>query len=256
MGFLFQEVSLCSQLLPTPLPGYGCAHTHARGLPWCALSQVPVVSVPPSCVLSLMPRSVPGGPPRCALSPMLPMCDRCPPSPRGSTRQLGGEETGTVAAGEFPKLPPSVFFFLRKSSCSILLLHTRKGLSSHTLNPFLFLDFYIYNSRIKKYTSPYICWIQLGGLCSLLLCEWFFGGRIFIHSNVILTFSVFFLQLFYRKTSFFFQLLGILWARFLEKECLLMPIYGQALSLMSDVVDSCGGGSGRGRVLIGAVVGW
>ena len=34
-----------------------------------------------------------------------------------------------------------------------------------------------------------------------------------------------------------------------------MPIYGQALSLMSDVVDSCGGGSGRGRVLIGAVVG-
>ena len=27
---------------------------------------------------------------------------------------------------------PSVFFFLRKSSCSILLLHTRKGLSSHT----------------------------------------------------------------------------------------------------------------------------
>ena len=29
-------------------------------------------------------------------------------------------------------MPLRVFFFLRKSSCSILLLHTRKGLSSHT----------------------------------------------------------------------------------------------------------------------------
>ena len=29
-------------------------------------------------------------------------------------------------------MPPRVFFFLRKSSCSVLPLHTRKGLSSHT----------------------------------------------------------------------------------------------------------------------------
>ena len=41
-----------------------------------------------------------------------------------------------AAEGEFPKLLLSVsffhFFFLRNSSCSVLLLHTRKGLSSHT----------------------------------------------------------------------------------------------------------------------------
>ena len=34
----------------------------------------------------------------------------------------GGEETGAVAAGEFPKVLPRVFFFLEKSSCSILWL--------------------------------------------------------------------------------------------------------------------------------------
>ena len=67
-----------------------------------------------------------------ALSPVLWIWAHCPPHLLGSTRQLGGEDTGAAAAGEFPKLPPSVFFFLRKSSCSILPLHTRKGLSSHT----------------------------------------------------------------------------------------------------------------------------
>ena len=34
----------------------------------------------------------------------------------------GGEETGTAAAGEFSKVPRRDFFFLGKSSCSILLL--------------------------------------------------------------------------------------------------------------------------------------
>ena len=50
-----------------------------------------------------------------------------------------GEEeagAGSAAAGEFPKvIRVSLFFhffFLRKSSCSILPVHTRKGLSSHT----------------------------------------------------------------------------------------------------------------------------
>ena len=33
-----------------------------------------------------------------------------------------GEETGAVAAGEFPKVPRRVFFFLGKSCCSILWL--------------------------------------------------------------------------------------------------------------------------------------
>ena len=55
-----------------------------------------------------------------------------PPTARGSAGWPGGEETEAVAGGEFPKVSPTVFFFLRKSSCSILLLHTRKGLSSHT----------------------------------------------------------------------------------------------------------------------------
>ena len=50
----------------------------------------------------------------------------------GSTKRPRGEETGAATAGEFPKMPPRVFFFLRKSSCSILPLHSRKGLSSHT----------------------------------------------------------------------------------------------------------------------------
>ena len=64
----------------------------------------------------------------------------------GGIELLGGEETGAAAAGEFPKLPPRVslslslslsfffffhFFFLRNSSCSILLLHTREGLTFH-----------------------------------------------------------------------------------------------------------------------------
>ena len=42
-----------------------------------------------------------------------------PPHPHRSTGQLGGEEAGAVAAGEFPKMSPRVVFLLRKSSCSI-----------------------------------------------------------------------------------------------------------------------------------------
>ena len=55
-----------------------------------------------------------------------------------STMQPGGEKARAAATEKFPKLSPSVsffffhFFFLRKSSCSILPLHTREGLSSHT----------------------------------------------------------------------------------------------------------------------------
>ena len=56
----------------------------------------------------------------------------CPLHPHGCTGWPGEEETGDAVVGEFPTVPPSVFFFLRQSSCSILLLHTRKGLSSHT----------------------------------------------------------------------------------------------------------------------------
>ena len=44
---------------------------------------------------------------------------RCTQSPDGWS---GGEETEAVAAGEFPKVPQRVFFFLGKSSCSILWL--------------------------------------------------------------------------------------------------------------------------------------
>ena len=47
---------------------------------------------------------------------------RGPPHPSGSARWPGGEETRAAAAGEFSKVPPSVFFFLRKSPCSVLPL--------------------------------------------------------------------------------------------------------------------------------------
>ena len=47
--------------------------------------------------------------------------EHSPWSLRTLHRWLGGEETGAVAAGEFPKVPPRVFFFLGKS-CSILQL--------------------------------------------------------------------------------------------------------------------------------------
>ena len=56
---------------------------------------------------------------------------------QGSTQELAGEEAGAAAAGEFPTVPPRIFSFLRKSSCSILPLHTRKGLSSHTAHLFI-----------------------------------------------------------------------------------------------------------------------
>ena len=96
-----------------------CVHVaEEEGLPWCALSLVPVVSGHPSEVRTL---------PQCFGYGL-----DAPPNPWWSTGQPGREETRAAAAGEFPKLTLSVFFFLRKSSCSILPLHTRKGLSSHT----------------------------------------------------------------------------------------------------------------------------
>ena len=93
-----------SQLLPTPPPGYGCTcrafhDGHSLCFLWSQVTQ----------------------------SYTLPSAHPC-----RSAGQPGAEETGAVAAGEFPKVPPSVFFFLRKSSCSLLPLHTRKGLFSHT----------------------------------------------------------------------------------------------------------------------------
>ena len=57
-----------------------------------------------------------------------------PPHCCGSTGQPGGEEPGAAAAGEFPKLPLSVFFF----SFSFLdippaqICCSLQGLSSHT----------------------------------------------------------------------------------------------------------------------------
>ena len=95
--------------------GYGCARVSFWGTytPWCL-----------GCVC--------GGPARCSLTLVLLIWAWCPLHPRGSAGQQGGKETGAAAAGEFPTVPPRIFSFLRKSSCSILPLHTRKGLSSHT----------------------------------------------------------------------------------------------------------------------------
>ena len=109
VGFLFQDVSWCFQLLPTlfygrPSPGYGCScraflDSHSPCFLWSQF--------PPNEVWTL-----PGG---CAHSPV-----------EWHTTWTGwwpgGEEAGAVAAGEFPKVPPRVFFFLGKSSCSILQL--------------------------------------------------------------------------------------------------------------------------------------
>ena len=50
------------------------------------------------------------GPPRCELSPVLQMWVGCPPHSWGSDGQPGGEETGAVAAGHFPKLYFNVIF--------------------------------------------------------------------------------------------------------------------------------------------------
>ena len=46
-----------------------------------------------------------------------------PPTPPGSAGWPGGEETGAAAAGEFPKLPPSVSFFFLFLFEKILLLN-------------------------------------------------------------------------------------------------------------------------------------
>ena len=85
------------------------------------------------CALSLMPRMCAQRP--FEVSTLLGASDLglIPPAhPRRSAGLPVGEETGAAATGELPKLPPSVFFFVRKSPCSILPLQTRKGLSSHT----------------------------------------------------------------------------------------------------------------------------
>ena len=47
----------------------------------------------------------------CTLSQvLLPIWAQYPPHPRGSAGRPGGEDTGATAAGEFPKVPWSVFF--------------------------------------------------------------------------------------------------------------------------------------------------
>ena len=62
----------------------------------------------------------------CTLPPVFRIWAWYPPQPCRSTGQPGGEETGAAASGEFPTVPLRVFFFLRKSSCSILPLHKRR----------------------------------------------------------------------------------------------------------------------------------
>ena len=47
----------------------------------------------------------------CALSQVPGMWARCPPQSSGSAAWLRGEEAGSAAAGEFPKLPLSISFF-------------------------------------------------------------------------------------------------------------------------------------------------
>ena len=103
---------------------------HAQGLPGLALSAVPLLSRLSelhsphlgACGLGVV----------CTLPQVLRIWAWYPPQPCESAGQPGGEETGAAAAGEFPRVPPRVFFSLRKSSCSILPLHTRNGLSSHS----------------------------------------------------------------------------------------------------------------------------
>ena len=58
----------------------------------------------------------------CSLLLVLRIWVQYPPHLHASARRPGGEETGAAAAVEFPKVPLRVFFFLRKSSCSILPL--------------------------------------------------------------------------------------------------------------------------------------
>ena len=102
-----------------------CAHgafldSHS---PLCLWSHVSLsCMLPGRCLWSLV----------CTVPQVLRIWAPYPPQPRRSARQSGGEETGAAAAGESPQMPPRVFFFWGKSSCSIMLLHTRKGLSSRT----------------------------------------------------------------------------------------------------------------------------
>ena len=64
-----------------------------------------------------------------------------PHTPKGAQGGCpGGEETGAAAAGEFPKVPLRVFFFLRKSSCSILRLPPYKEGPVLSHSPLLQLD--------------------------------------------------------------------------------------------------------------------
>ena len=97
---------------------YGHFPLDAHTCWWCTQSPVSVHT----------PQLVPmvSGPPRCALPPP-PVLWIWSPYPHTSVGMqmggwLGGEETGAVAAGKLPKVPPRVFFFLGKSSCSILWL--------------------------------------------------------------------------------------------------------------------------------------
>ena len=60
---------------------------------------------------------------RCAISQVPRECVRCPTHPHGSTRQPDGEEAGAAAAGEFPKVPLSVSFFLPFTFEEFLLLN-------------------------------------------------------------------------------------------------------------------------------------
>ena len=103
---------------------------------WCTQSPVSVHT----------PQLVPmvSGPPRCALPPP-PVLWIWSPYPHTSVGMqmggwLGGEETGAVAAGKLPKVPPRVFFFLGKSSCSILQLPPYKEGPVLLLSPPLQLD--------------------------------------------------------------------------------------------------------------------
>ena len=119
---LFTGLGLLSHLLG--------AMGRAWGFQWYTHSLVPGIwsQDPSRYALSLMPQMCAQ---RWALYPVLWIWAGCPPHSGWSTGQPGGEATGPAAAGELPKLPLRVIYFLRKS-CSILPLRTKKGLSSHT----------------------------------------------------------------------------------------------------------------------------
>ena len=116
VGFLFQEESRCSQLLPTLFLMVGLLRTvgvHAE--------PSLIHTLPGPCGLSSLRDEVQTLPGEWSLFQWLgtlpwvvpvvsaPSEMRCAQSPDG---WQGGEETGAVAAREFPKVPQRVFFFL------------------------------------------------------------------------------------------------------------------------------------------------